>query len=143
MGSLIWQASLSPRHELIPATAATHQGFLRRNCKICAMNRAPALNFVSPRSMPSEGGGGREDGGRATEEEEQRRLGHLKAQVGGIGRYRHTLQTGRPNPWVLPQFKFVSSLLPSFTASLLACLRRSAGLTWLPDAFSLAVKLRT
>jgi hypothetical protein len=41
---------------------------------------------------------------------------------------------------VLPKFKFLTSLLllPSFTA----CWRRSAGLTWLPDAFSLAVKLR-
>jgi hypothetical protein len=43
---------------------------------------------------------------------------------------------------VLPKFKFLASLLlllPSFTA----CWRRSAGLTWLPDAFRLAVKLRT
>jgi hypothetical protein len=43
---------------------------------------------------------------------------------------------------VLPKLKFLASLLlllPSFTA----CWRRSAGLTWLPDAFSLAVKLRT
>jgi hypothetical protein len=123
----MWAASAGRHLSLSPWThpghCCNHHGFLRRNCKICAMNRAPALNFVSPRSMPSgaEGEGGRE-GGRERDPSEREREAERKKEQGQAtwsptvaSRRNPTLQThkqaerqrergagrqaGRPNPW--------------------------------------------
>ena len=135
VGSFIWQASLalamnSSRPLLQPPRILAQklqnmcheQGACVEFCVTSIHAKRRRTERERGRERERDQRGERQRGRR----QEQGRLGHLPAG--------QTLL-------VLPKFKFLTSLLllPSFTA----CWRRSAGLTWLPDAFSLAVKLRT
>jgi hypothetical protein len=127
------------RHELIPDSRPLLQPprilALKLQSTVCAMNRAPALTFVSPRSMPSGGGRRGREGDREIREELGRSRGYLVTcsrksddsdaatdiQTGREAARERGRQAGRPHPWSASKVQ-VSCLAAAAAAELYSLL---------------------